>query len=344
MEERMGKRKTPTFLHMGVDVAKGTLALAFRALDGQVGEAVFKNDDDGIRALVKVATVGRRRRRVVVEATGAYSVDLCLALCDAGVAVMVVNPLAARRFAEARLTRAKTDRVDARMLLDFAERMEFVPWRPPSFAVRQLRAFAARVQSLVEQRTAEINRLEAAKVHKSVPAVVVNDIEKGIKDLDARITALLHAAKDVIQADVELTQSHAIVTSIPGFADRSALQILAQLVALDPEMSARHVVAFAGLDPRPQKSGASINPPMHISRQGNRVLRAAMYMPTLVAVRFEPTVAAAYEALVNRGKAKKLAQVAIMRRLLCAIWRMIQTKSTWDPAKFGSVAPVDQAA
>lgn len=328
-------KREAKFLHVGVDVSQRTLAVAFRTPQGELAEAKFSNDDIGIRSLVRLVRAGARRRRVGVEATGAYGLAVCLALVEAHVEVMVINPLAARRFAQARMTRAKTDRVDARVLLEFAERMPFIPWTPPSSEVRELRSIAARVQTLVEVRTADLNRLHAICLDPKTPAAVKTDIEENIEAVERRIKALLAAALELIESTPELRDAHRIVTSVTGFADRSAVQILAQLLVLPADMTPRQVVAFAGLDPHTFESGTSVHGAAHISRRGSRPLRSALYMPTLVAIQFSPPVAAAYNALLERGKPKKVAQVALMRRLLQVLWHMIRTKQAWDPAKFG---------
>lgn len=329
-----GKREG-ALLHVGVDVSQRTLAVAFRTATGALDEETFANDDTGIRSLVKRVETGGHRRRIGIEATGTYGLAVCLALMEAHHEVMLIQPLAARRFAQACNTRAKTDRVDARVLLDFAERMPFTPWMPPSTSLRELRAIAARIQNLVELRTADLNRQHALKLDPKTPAAVWADLEESLQAIERRIQALMAAALELIHADPELHEAHRIVTSTTGFADRSAIQILAQLLVLPADLTPRQVVAFAGLDPQTVQSGTSVRGAAHISRRGNRALRCALYMPTLVAIQRCPSVAEAYKALLDRGKPKKVAQIALMRRLLQALWHMLRTKQTWDPQKFG---------
>ena len=125
-------RKPPTGLLAGIDVSLKKLSIAWKNRKGEIREFEVPNDDSGRRRLAALFGGKAVLSRVVIEATGTFHVDLALHLAHTtGVRVMVVNPLAARRFAQAQMRRAKTDRVDARMLLEFTERMEFAPWTPP---------------------------------------------------------------------------------------------------------------------------------------------------------------------------------------------------------------------
>ena len=116
----------------------------------------------------------------------------------------------------------------------------------------------------------------------------------------------------------------------------SAIQILAEVCCLADDMNPKEWVAYAGLDPRVIESGTSLNKPRRISKAGNKHLRAALYMPAWVAVRSEPTVRKFHETLVNAGKHKLQAIVAVMRKILHAIWGMFQSGEPWDSTKFYS--------
>src|SRR6188474_134919 len=149
----MRRNKHP--LRAGIDVSAKCLSVAWRTLTGETQSFEVPNSDDGHARLVGLFKKRRHDARVVLEATGNYSIDLAIALVDAQIPVMVANPLATRRFAEAKLRRAKTDRIDALELLDFAERMEFVPWKRPASAVLQLRDFSRRICALADDKVAE---------------------------------------------------------------------------------------------------------------------------------------------------------------------------------------------
>lgn len=327
-------RKHDTPITVGIDVSASSLQVAMRGVDGSVRDLEFANDGEGHRKLCQVLTKKGRPVRVCLEATGNYSLDAAIALSStAGVEVMVVNPKSARHFAEAQLRRAKTDRVDARALLDYVERMVFVPWQRPDQAVIHLRQLGRRISALIEAQTAEKNRLAASQATGETPRAVADDIHEAIQQLEVRISKLETEALALIARTPSLTAGHTSVISIKGVGDRTAIRILGELMPLAHDMSPREIVAHAGLDPRPRQSG-SRDGKRQISRVGNARLRAALFMPALAAVRFEPAIRDFYQSLLQRNKLKMVALVAVMRRMLAAIWAMLLNDSTFDPARF----------
>jgi transposase len=330
----MAKRSTKV-QHVGIDVSAKTLQVAIGG-PGGVRDLELSNDAAGHQKLCKLLTKKKDVSvRVCLEATGNYSLDVAIALtATKSVEVMIVNPRSARHFADAQLRRAKTDRVDARALLDYAQRMDFIVWQRPSRERMHLRQFARRIAALVEDATAEKNRLAASKATGETPRLVLCDIERGIQQLESRITELEAAALELIDNAPDLKRLMGFATSIKGIAERSAIRILGELLLLPTDMSPREIVAHAGLDPRPRQSGAK-DAKRQISRLGNTRLRSALFLPAMVAARYEPAVREVYERLVARNKLKMVATVAIMRRLLVALWVMILREQPFDPAKFG---------
>ena len=335
----MAKRSVKS-QYVGIDVSARTLQVAIGGPDG-VRDLEFSNDAEGHKKLCKVLTKKGVSVRVCLEATGNYSLDVAIALtATEGVEVMIVNPRSARHFADAQLRRAKTDRVDARALLDYAQRMDFIVWQRPSQERMHLRQYARRIASLIEDTTAEKNRLVASKATGETPRLVLSDIEKGIQQLESRVGELEAAALELIDSAPDLKRLMGFATSIKGIAERSAIRILGELLLLPTDMSPRELVAHAGLDPRPRQSGAK-DAKRQISRLGNTRLRSALFLPAMVAVRYEPAIREVYERLVARNKLKMVATVAIMRRLLVALWVMILREQPFDPAKFGPKAVLE---
>ena len=135
--------KKVTLQTAGIDVSGATLQVALRSVEGGIVDLEFTNDAVGHQLLVERLTRSGRSVRICLEATANYSLDVSLALvAHPRIELMVVNPKAARRFAEAQIRRAKTDKVDARSLLDFAECMPFTPWTPPAQSLLALRSIA----------------------------------------------------------------------------------------------------------------------------------------------------------------------------------------------------------
>jgi transposase len=296
---------------------------------------------DGHQKLV--ALFGRcRPARLCLEATGLYGLDIALALHEAGLEVMVANPRAARRFMEAQMTRAKSDKVDARGLLAFVERMEFIRWTPPSAARLTLRMLARRIHDLTLLATAEKNRLHAVQATSATPEFVLEDLRSGLAQLDERLTALIAKTVEYMLGNSELAPAYRALVTVKGIKERAAIGILGELMVLPADMTPKQVVAHAGLDPRPNESGTSVRGRNPISKVGNSRLRGALYLPALTASQHQPGVSDHYQRLMAAKKLPRVALVAVMRKLLQSAWRMIQTGAPFDPEKYGpkpAVAP-----
>lgn len=318
----------------GIDVAAKTFVLVIDTPKGLGAAKTFANDPVGFAAALKALHTGKVGR-VCLEATGAYHLDLTLALEAAGLAVMVVNPHAAKRFAEALATRTKTDAVDAAVLAQFACRMPFVPWQRPRQEMLELRAVARRIATLTAQRTQAKNQRHALCQSRTTPAVVLADVALSITQLDAQITTLHDWALALIGAHAELQQPFALLTSVKGIAAASAIQLLGELLVLPPAMRAKQWVALAGLDPRAHTSGTSVHKRARPSKAGNRRLRQALFMPALSATRHEPQVKAYYQHLIaTRGLKKIQAVCAVSAKLLHAIHGMLTSQQPFDGSRF----------
>lgn len=318
----------------GIDVSLKELVVAWKDPGGGVQQCTVQNNPTG-HARLGVLFGGRRRpSRIVVEATGSFHVDLCMALgVKPGIEVMVVNPYAARRFAEAQLRRAKTDRVDARSLLDFCERMPFTAWTPPREILLEYRDLVRHLSRLVADRTAVLNQVAANRATTTSSSFVANDLAAATAALDERIAACEKAALALKDSDPELKARHDALDSVPGIADRSALLIGGEFALLEATMSPDEVVAHAGLDPRPRQSGAR-DAPRRLSKVGNARLRGAMYMPALAASQHNKAVRAWSSNLAARGKPTFVVLAAVARRLLRVAWVVYRAKGEWDEAKF----------
>ena len=317
----------------GIEVSHLTLVVALLCGDRDESPRDFPNTSEGHQAVLRFLARSGRRVRVAMESTGLYGLDLALTLHQAGVAVMVANPRAVRHFAQAMLQRSKNDQLDSVVLREFADRMPFEAWRPPSVAALKLVSVARRLEALTDMMVAERNRLHAASLSESLPAIIRRDIQRSIQTQKRAIDRLTRAAQEFIIDDPELARRYELLLSIPGFGATSAVHILAELNLLAADMDVRQWVAYAGLDPREYSSGTSVHKKVRISKAGNKDLRRALYMPALVAVRCQAQVRGYYEHLPARGKTKLQALVATMRKLLHAIYGMFKHNQLFDGQK-----------
>lgn len=320
----------------GIDVGKQSLHLA---IHGEPEAEEFSNSVEGRRALLN-ALQAVSPVRVVVEPTAQYHLAIAKELADCAFAeVMLANPRATASFAKAMDQRGKSDTRDCKLLAAYAAMMDFKPWSTPSKAVEQLRTVMRRRHQLVVARTQEKVRLAEAKSTDAAEDLR-DDIEAHIEFLSQRITKLEKRAVAIAQDDELLRRWRAILTSIPGIGDVLAMVITAEIVHLPTDITGRQLAAYAGLDPRENQSGQR-DGVRRISRRGNKRLRTALYIATTVASRHSPHVKAWKEERLNRGKAPKLVNVAIARRMLHVIATLTATNGRWDGQRFHRLVEVD---
>lgn len=321
---------------VGIDVGSKELVVVAIVKGKERQAKTFENTPSGHQLIIKNLNKIKGETRVCIEATGVYHFDLAVALSrKAGIEVMVINPKAAHNFAKALMTRSKTDAIDAGILATYAERMPFTVWERPADECIGLRAIARRIAALNKQKTQTKNQLHALKATVETPYVVIEQTEALVEVFEVQIQSLRTCAIDLIQPHDELKQAYNLITGIKGIAQASAIQILSELMILPKDMSARQWVAHAGLDPRIFDSGTSVSKKPRISKVGNKYIRQALYMPALVASRFEPNIKGYYHHLIDDNGLKKVQAVcAVMRKLLHAIHGMLRANKEFDGARF----------
>jgi len=265
---------------------------------------------------------------VVLEATGPYGLRLLEALQAANQDVSVVNPLAVRRFAQSRLRRSKTDRLDAQLLTAFGHAMTppLTPATNPELA--QLRQRQALLELLRRQLGALRNHQHALQLSPWPDPVSEAALEEEIAQLEKRIGELEAGLDQAVAAREEAQRLRAI----PGIGPR----IVAALVLLGPGLKAftswRQAVAYAGLCPRHYESGSSVRSRPRLSKLGEGRLRRLLYLGACSAARFNPACQALYARLLARGKAKQQALCAVAARLLRQAWALVKFDRKFDPA------------
>lgn len=324
MSRKESESAAPT--PVGVDIGARRHRVCI-GLGASAREFDIENTPAGARELVRA--LKGRAARVSLEATGVYYLDLAHALATAGIAVMVINPRMAHHFIQALGRRSKTDALDARALAEYSARMPWRAWQPPRKALFELRTIARQIGAIARARAADKNRLHALGAQAGAPRVLVRDLEGAVRAADRRIARLAAAALKLIGADEALKAQYEALLSAKGIGEASAIAILAELALLPRDMRARECASHAGLDVRLNESGSSLHKRARLSKHGNRHLRAALYMPALVAVRCDPIARAYYQHLIAQGKPRMQALGAVMRKYLTACWALVK-----DPKPF----------
>jgi transposase len=298
---------------LGIDVSKASLDLWAEGGIGGLTARTIPNRPGPIRRLVaqlRAALSTPPLRLIAMEATGGYERPLLHALLDAKLPTVRINPLRVRRFAQSRGLLAKTDRIDARVIADFArvnaDRLS--PMRPISETARMLRELVARRRQLVEQTVACKSQLEHATYRP-----IRQSIDRTIKHLCAEIKKIETLIQEQIDSDPALRARYQTLLSVPGIGPRVARVLVSELPELG-QLNRRKIAAIVGVAPFNDDSGTHSGV-RHI-QGGRATVRAALYMATLVAVRHDPVMKARYEHLKQRGKPKKVGLVACMRTML----------------------------
>jgi transposase len=312
--------ETHTFI--GIDVSKAALDVHVLPSDERWQSA---NTDDEIASLTdRVASLSPAL--VVLEATGKYEAACAATLASAGVPVAVVNPRQTRSFARSTGRIAKTDRIDAELLALFAERVRPEVRQLPDAETEALAAILARRRQLIQMRTAEKNRLHSTThgggasgaVRKSVEAHVAW-LDRAVKDTDGELRA-------AIEASPAWRAKEDLLRSVPGVGPGLALTLVAELPELG-RLSRREIAALVGVAPMNRDSGAWRG---RRSVQGGRAsVRVALYMGALTAVRLGAEFRALYERLVAKGKPKKVALAAVMRKLVVVCNAVVRDGAAW---------------
>lgn len=321
----------------GIDVGASELVLVLRKVCAAEAAQTFPNTPAGrlqlVRKLQRTADV-----TVCLEATGVYSMDLCIALSDAQIRLMVVNPKASHNFAKVLGKHSKTDAVDADTLAQYVERMPFQTWVRPSDAALTLRVFARRMHALVHQKAAAKNQLHALSFGQSMPKSIKKDVLLAVSQLERRLEVLRAEALAFIQTEPSLSGPYALLLGIKGVGQTSAIALLGELLLIPKGLTHAQWVKFAGLDPKHFKSGTSIDKKARISKSGNRYIRAALYMPALSAKRHDPYVKAFFAHLVAKGKTPMQAVCAVMRKLVHALHGMLTHNQPFDNSRFYAIS------
>lgn len=307
-----------TLSFVGVDVAKDTLEIF--VADSQRSFS-FPNSPDGFAQLDRILPPPSSTL-VVMEATGRYHLDLAAHLLNHDRRVAVVQPERVRDFAKSQGILAKTDRIDARVLVRFAEATPLRELDKTPEKLTQLQALVLRRRQLVEFRTLELQHLEAASTET---------LRKSIRELLQHLSVLIEHIEqqldETIDADDDWKHKARILESVPGVGPVTAATLLAELPELG-NLNRAEAAALVGVAPFAEDSGPR-NSKRHI-RGGRADLRKSLYMTVLTLIRCNPVFKAFRKRLQQAGKPYKLIAVACIRKLLGILNSMIKSNSSWN--------------
>ncbi len=304
---------------IGIDVAKARLDIAVRP----TGEDWTSPTDEASLTTLVQRLQALHPTLIVLEATGGLELPLAGLLAAAGLPLAVVNPRQVRAFAHATGRLAKTDRLDAQVLAQFAEAVRPVPRPIPDAVSQELTALVTRRRQLIEMLIAEKNRLSRA------PARIQPDIRAHIVWLEKRLGRTDEELTTLIRSSPVWREHDTLLQSTPGVGRVLATTLLAELPELGT-LSRRQIAALVGVAPLNRDSGLQRG--RRCISGGRATVRTVLFMSTLVACRRNPVLKAFYHRLLAAGKAKKVALVACMRKLLTILNAMLKHRCPWTTA------------
>jgi transposase len=335
--------------YLGVDVSKGTLSVNLR--DTSKGTPLWtnkniSNTERGFAqiadtAINKIVAKGYERPFTVfigMESTGVYGERLAhyfYGKREEGFVVYVLNPMAVRAFAKSTMTKNKNDSVDAQVIASYMS--VAVPqgivssWVAPSAEEIRLTELSKRREELVGIRAEEKQRLEKHRQKAQPDDEVVGSVEGLIRHLSDEIERIEKKISDHVGKHPKLKSNIELMRSIPGIGEVASVIIQSETGGLDKFASAKQLTSYVGLSPQEHTSGTSVHKKSHIGKRGNPRVRRVMFMCAMVASRRNPVIKTFYERLLARGKGKKVAIAACMRKLLHILWGVVKNGKEFDP-------------
>lgn len=302
---------------IGIDVSKAQLDVAVLET-GEFWSA--GNNAMGIAKTVE-RLKGMTPERVVVESTGGLERQIVRELLTNGVAVSLVNPQRVREFARSAGILAKTDRLDASMLARFGQAVKPIPTQLPSEEQQLLSALITRRRQLIDNRTAESNRLLSS--HEAMRP----GIEAHLTWLNEQIALLDTEIELSIQDHPDFQAKDQVLRSVPGIGPVTSAILIADLPELG-QHDRKVIASLVGVAPFNNDSGRHRG--KRRVKGGRSSIRTVLYMATISATRYNPIIKAFYEHLLKQGKLKKVAIVACMRKLLTILNAMVRDMEPWQ--------------
>lgn len=316
--------------YLGIDVSKAKLdCMLLDASSQKKKSKVVTNDDAGFKQLLEwLSKRGAANVHVVMEPTGIYHENCAMALCDAGLPVSLVNPARIRDYAKAIGFKNKTDKMDSAVLAQFGSKEQPPVWQPPSQEARVLKALLSRRDAVSEDLQRENNRKEKAE-STVTPEPILRSIEDAIAFLESELAKLQKMIDDHIDGNPDLRETRRLLETIPGVGPRVSAHVTS-LFAAKKFLRAEQVSSYLGLAPVLKESGTSVHWKPQMSKAGPAHLRKLLYMPAVVATRFNPHIKVMYERLIARGKPKMSAIGAAMRKLAHLCFGVVSSGKPYD--------------
>lgn len=313
----------------GVDISKDV----FDVHGSSVGHTQYKNDESGFKKLLKELP---DNSLVVMEATGYYHYRLAQFLYKNSVVVSVVNPLSIKRFIQMKLAKVKTDKSDAKAICEYALINEVPVYNALTDIQSECLQLFRLLDSYLKHRTATKNKIHGEVVLGVPSKFVYRSLIRNRKQLDKEVAGIESKILSLVKEDQQ--EQLTLLTSIPGIGQKTALFLIVVTDGFSKFENAAQLCSYVGITPMTRESGSSVRGRARISKVGNRKLRNLLFLCSFNACKHNKACKAVYERIVNKGKSKKLALIAVANKLLKQCFAIAKSGRPYDET-YVSVLP-----
>ncbi|OOQ56396.1 IS110 family RNA-guided transposase [Mucilaginibacter pedocola] len=306
--------------YIGVDISKASFDVSAGRRHYQ-----FSNETTGFDGFLKLLDTDSH---IVMEASGPYYLRLACFLHTKGIKVSVVNPLVIRRYSQMRMSRAKTDKKDALLIAEYGAMAKPEQWAPPQQHVVELQQTEAILSGLSKQHTVLSNQLESFTATGMMQKALRQTIQKELchlKQLISRLSANME--KIVLEHYGQMLSG---LKSIPGIGKKTAIMLILVSGGFERFGDCSKLSSYIGTCPRLFESGSSVKGRPRICKMGMSAIRASLYVCSWSAKRCNKACRELYERLLAKGKAKKVALIAVVNKLLKQAFAIAKTNSTYQ--------------
>ncbi|MCK5677567.1 MAG: IS110 family transposase [Flavobacteriaceae bacterium] len=322
---------------LGIDVSKDSLSFCLGILKADLEKEFIQGKDvsnnkkgfNELRKWLKTFSCKKSTPIIVMEATGVYHEQIAHYLYDHQYDVCIMQSGRVKKYAQSLDQRSKTDALDSKMLSLLGLERKLTPWTPPNETLQELRSLSRERSTLVKERSIEKNRIHAIKTASYTNKNTLKRFNKRLKLLDLQITAIEAEMLELVNHDSDLSKKIKLLKSIPGVSFISAVTVIAETLGFSTINNAKQLVSYSGYDVVLRQSG-NYTGKTKISKKGNKHIRAVLHMPSMTAIRLNPTLKPFYDRLKPKKVKPIIALVAVQRKLLILMYTLWKNDQYYD--------------
>lgn len=322
---------------LGIDVSKDSLSFCLGILENDLEKRFISgtdvsNDKLGFKQLSKwLKRVSNDALPIIVmEATGVYHEGIAHYLHFLGYTVCIMQSGRVKRYAQSLDQRSKTDALDSKMLAMLGCERKLSPWNPPGITLQGLRSLSRERSALIREKNALKSRIHANKVATYTLKETLKRSSNRIQLLDKQIAEIELEMQQIVTEDMVLSGKIEVLKSIPGVSFISAITVVAETLGFSMISSAKQLVSYSGYDVVLRESG-NYRGKTKISKKGNKHIRAVLHMPSMTAIRLNPTLKPFYDRLKPKKIKPLIALIAVQRKLLILMYTLWKNNQYYDP-------------